>query len=475
MQYQLGSVNGNWTNISNGTVISLNYNTTVYARLYDGVNSSSTKTYTITTIDTERPSTYSPSVSNYVSASSNTNVISVTNRQTDNCSLDYDTLQYGISTSANGTYTWQHSSQFTNLADSTTYYIKTRVNDIAGNGLTESGYSSVKTQAVLKPPTITINSAVWARSKTASIKYINGNTYYFRSNVSAKSNVSVVPCGSSNEPGYCQETYNCGTSTQTQYCSNATTNLQANVWYRTTSSSPVVTYTSNGTLTAMAKTSSLSKSSSATISQIDNTNPWVEYSVSGNVYGNGYQSGVTVTATCKDSISYASGSTSRTFTSGGTNWISGTCRDSAGNSINYSKSYIIYIYGESSSCGYNSCDYSYDCSYDYDCGYDEEYGCCTSYDCNDSGGYLDGTVCRISSGYWEKPSSCQDDCDNGGYCQRVGDNQPEQCTWVDTSYTVSACNWGTCYNHIDKTCHASETCTGTHTDSSCGTKSCWHT
>ena len=475
LQYQLGSVNGNWTNISNGTVISLNYNTTVYARLYDGVNSSSTKTYTITTIDTERPSTYSPSVSNYVSASSNTNVISVTNRQTDNCSLDYDTLQYGISTSANGTYTWQHSSQFTNLADSTTYYIKTRVNDIAGNGLTESGYSSVKTQAVLKPPTITINSAVWARSKTASIKYINGNTYYFRSNVSAKSNVSVVPCGSSNEPGYCQETYNCGTSTQTQYCSNATTNLQANVWYRTTSSSPVVTYTSNGTLTAMAKTSSLSKSSSATISQIDNTNPWVEYSVSGNVYGNGYQSGVTVTATCKDSISYASGSTSRTFTSGGTNWISGTCRDSAGNSINYSKSYIIYIYGESSSCGYNSCDYSYDCSYDYDCGYDEEYGCCTSYDCNDSGGYLDGTVCRISSGYWEKPSSCQDDCDNGGYCQRVGDNQPEQCTWVDTSYTVSACNWGTCYNHIDKTCHASETCTGTHTDSSCGTKSCWHT
>ena len=475
LQYQLGSVNGNWTNISNGTVISLNYNTTVYARLYDGVNSSSTKTYTITTIDTERPSTYSPSVSNYVSASSNTNVISVTNRQTDNCGLDYDTLQYGISTSANGTYTWQHSSQFTNLADSTTYYIKTRVNDIAGNGLTESGYSSVKTQAVLKAPTITINTAGWAKSKTASIKYINGNTYYFRSNVSAKSNVSVVPCGSSNEPGYCQETYNCGTSTQTQYCSNATTNLQANVWYRTTSSSPVVTYTSNGTLTAMAKTSSLSKSSSATISQIDNTNPWVEYSVSGNAYGNGYQSGVTVTATCKDSISYASGSTSRTFTSGGTNWISGTCRDSAGNSINYSKSYIIYIYGESSSCGYNSCDYSYDCSYDYDCGYDEEYGCCTSYDCNDSGGYLDGTVCRISSGYWEKPSSCQDDCDNGGYCQRVGDNQPEQCTWVDTSYTVSACNWGTCYNHIDKTCHATETCTGTHTDSSCGTKSCWHT
>ena len=225
----------------------------------------------------------------------------------------------------------------------------------------------------------------------------------------------------------------------------------------------------------MAKTSSLSKSSSATISQIDNTNPWVEYSVSGNAYGNGYQSGVTVTATCKDSTSYVSGSTSRTFTSGGTNWISGTCRDSAGNSINYSKSYIVYIYGESSSCGYNSCDYSYDCSYDYDCGYDEEYGCCTSYDCNDSGGYLDGTVCRISDGYWERHYSCEDDCDSDGYCQREGDKEPEQCTWVDTSYTVSACNWGTCYNHIDNTCHATETCTGTHTDSSCGTKSCWHT
>ena len=88
---------------------------------------------------------------------------------------------------------------------------------------------------------------------------------------------------------------------------------------------------------------------------------------------------------------------------------------------------------------------------------------------------IDGTVCRISDGYWERHYSCEDDCDSDGYCQREGDKEPEQCTWVDTSYTVSACNWGTCYNHIDNTCHATETCTGTHTDSSCGTKSCWHT
>ncbi len=73
----------------------------MYARLYDGINQSSEESFTITTIDTTAPTTIAPS------ATSTTKSITVTNKQTDNCGLNTGTLQYGISTSVNGTYTWQ--------------------------------------------------------------------------------------------------------------------------------------------------------------------------------------------------------------------------------------------------------------------------------------------------------------------------------------------------------------------------------
>ncbi len=100
LQYSIGN-NGTWTNISNGDTITVTSNTTVYAILYDGINQSSEESFTITTIDTTAPTTIAPS------ATSTTNSITVTNNQTDNCGLNTGTLQYGISTSVNGTYTWQ--------------------------------------------------------------------------------------------------------------------------------------------------------------------------------------------------------------------------------------------------------------------------------------------------------------------------------------------------------------------------------
>lgn len=55
LQYQLGGTSGTWTNISNGGTFNLTSNTTIYARLWDGVNSSKHATLTITTIDRTAP------------------------------------------------------------------------------------------------------------------------------------------------------------------------------------------------------------------------------------------------------------------------------------------------------------------------------------------------------------------------------------------------------------------------------------
>ena len=80
-------------------------------------------------VDTVSPTTTAPG------ATSTTNSITVTNKQTDALS-GIASLQYGISTN-NSSYTWQNSNVFSNLSSGTTYYVKTRAKDNAGNGYTE--------------------------------------------------------------------------------------------------------------------------------------------------------------------------------------------------------------------------------------------------------------------------------------------------------------------------------------------------
>ena len=173
LQYRIGD-NGTWTNISNGGTITVTSNTTVYARLYDGINQSSEESFTITTIDTTAPTTIAPS------ATSTTNSITVTNKQTDNCGLNTGTLQYGISTSVNGTYTWQSSNVFSKLSSGTTYYVKTRVNDIAGNGLTESVATTAITQSLGTCSISVTDDGKWTISKTATITKTGNGTLQYR-------------------------------------------------------------------------------------------------------------------------------------------------------------------------------------------------------------------------------------------------------------------------------------------------------
>ena len=456
------------------------------------------------------------------------------------------------------------------MADSTTYYIKTRVNDIADNGLTESSYSSVKTQTVLQAPIISLNSSKWEKSKNATISYINGNSYYFKSTVSATSNVDVIPCGNGNEPGTCSETYDCGTSTQTIYCSTKTKSISSNVWYKTTNSKPVITYTNTGILYATAKNASNSKTSSLSITKVDSTGPYL-HSLN-NPYNNQWSSeGFNVTYTvsesgvgydhceykystdeyggacqgnswCNDDGSYSDGTFTAKFSASRNATAYFRCFDKLGNvsntistpikidkenpNVTSARSEEDYWDGDNNySCGtsvkyfisvtdrsgivdvwstdgdgkeYHDISFTYgatsinitdrwsgqgnrglityhfkdragnvtdqvehnttivgdscECNGTCDGGDsgNEGYGCCTSYDCNSTGGTLMNGGCYVweNSGYYDPAYGCDDECDNGGYCN--SGSRPLACTWIDTGggwrYIASACNWGICYD-----------------------------
>ena len=164
LQYRIGS-NGTWTDIANGGTFTLTQNNTIYARLYDGRNettSTNYKTFTVSTYDVTPVGTTAPTTSNIT-----INSVTVTNKQTDNCGLNTSTLQYGYSTSASSGYTWVNTSTITGLSEETTYYIKTRINDTAGNGLTESNYATITTLSDKKAANITYTNYGNTTAQTA--------------------------------------------------------------------------------------------------------------------------------------------------------------------------------------------------------------------------------------------------------------------------------------------------------------------
>lgn len=138
LQYKIGS-SGTWTNISNNGTFTTAVNNTIYARLYDGKNSSGEATLTITKNGDSTPVTQTkPTVSNITKTSA-----TVTTGQTDNCGRG--TVYYAIKESGGSYGSWQTSNSFTGLDAYTTYYVKTKANDVAGNGVKESTETSFTT------------------------------------------------------------------------------------------------------------------------------------------------------------------------------------------------------------------------------------------------------------------------------------------------------------------------------------------
>ncbi len=226
-------------------------------------------------VDTVSPTTTAPG------ATSTTNSITVTNKQTDALS-GIASLQYGISTN-NSSYTWQNSNVFSNLSSGTTYYVKTRAKDNAGNGYTESAVTTIKTKSNMSVSVDSYNTGNcyngWCDSTdvyfkmtgTEEIKYL-----YLKTEINSISyGYATATCGTGNSPGACTTI-------------SRTDQISAGKWYRFTyERDPEIT---NVEISGITKTtpSSIyiiasdggtnSSSATATISKLDSTRPDVAVS-----------------------------------------------------------------------------------------------------------------------------------------------------------------------------------------------------
>ena len=153
LQYQITKYNistsqdetSDWIDYSDSFVLEAlandDHKISIKVHYTNGTDIKCEKTFYITNIDTVIPNIEAPTV---VASADTPQAIVVTNNQTDSDSgIDSNTLEYGYSLSANGEYVWQSNNTITNLKAGTTYYIRTRVNDIVDNGLSISNYTTI--------------------------------------------------------------------------------------------------------------------------------------------------------------------------------------------------------------------------------------------------------------------------------------------------------------------------------------------
>lgn len=153
LQYQITNYNvttsqeeiGEWIDYTDSfdlnTLANDSHKISIKVHYTNGTDIVGERTFYVSGIDSIVPNTEAPAV---VASSDTPQAVVVTNNQTDSDSgIDTSTLEYGYSLSADGEYTWQSSDTITNLKAGTTYYIKTRVNDIVANGLSVSDYSTI--------------------------------------------------------------------------------------------------------------------------------------------------------------------------------------------------------------------------------------------------------------------------------------------------------------------------------------------
>ena len=161
--------NGEWQTYRGS--LSINKNETIYARVRNIESNIVTiqSSLVITKVDNEEVSTTKPVLT--LSTSNPTKDIIATFRQTDNCNLDDSTIEYGYYDIDNSKWVWQSSNKFNDMLNDDKhriYRFKTRANDIAGNGLTESEEETIEIGGF---GTITFNEnpSTWSSSKTVSV------------------------------------------------------------------------------------------------------------------------------------------------------------------------------------------------------------------------------------------------------------------------------------------------------------------
>ena len=148
------------------TMATQDYPTTIVAWYNSNGNLSEEQTMKITKIDTTSPNTTNPAVT--ASTTSPTNEANIVVRQADDESgLDAEMTKYGYSLSEDGEYTWQTSSDLTDLTAGTTYYVKTKVTNNAGK--TVESVATVYQAEAIGSCSVTPLTSGWAVSKDVQI------------------------------------------------------------------------------------------------------------------------------------------------------------------------------------------------------------------------------------------------------------------------------------------------------------------
>ena len=288
-RYYYSLDNSTWTEVTSTTKdIEFTSNGYLYAKTVDNAgNTASAAAYTVVNVDSSKPST-SIAVSNV-----KTDRATVTATCSDNESkiAKYEfSKDNGSTWTANGTTA---SYTFTGLTQGTSYTFAIRCTN--GSGLTKTA-SGAKTTATITAPTIaqasqSPSSGTYAQSRVIKITYTATNVtspeYYFKSSVAATVASGVV-------------THACGTSTNPGTCSaSSVTTLAANTWYKTSSTTPSITYKANGYLYAQTwdPADNSAAASTFTVANIDTTVPTASIATSVKT------DRATVTATCADSES----------------------------------------------------------------------------------------------------------------------------------------------------------------------------
>lgn len=376
-------------------------NGTFYAATGDGSNISGTATYTVSGIDATAPDTASIAIS--IKKVDRTSVIATCNDQQSGI-IKYEFSKDGnnwTSTGTTNTYT------FTGLTSGTAYTYHVRCTNGANTTKTASvtDVPSVMSKPIVEISSQTISSGyTYYQSRTAKITYSSSNvstpTYYFKSNVSATTvgGTVISACGSGATPANC--------------AGSATTTLTANVWYQTSSLMPLITFTQNGTLTALISDGTTAYTTDFAVTNIDTTKPTVtlaslsgynaKFTLADNV---GIKNYAVTTATSTPSSWTASSGTSKTVDWAPTYGAYGTyymhVEDVAGNTA-YVKVTIAassFDYAATPTCSGGRVLSNGNCVYTYTnnegkCGCKERNSCVsTSCSCNTYNSQANESVC----------------------------------------------------------------------------------
>ncbi|MBE6149848.1 MAG: prepilin-type N-terminal cleavage/methylation domain-containing protein [Firmicutes bacterium] len=281
-----------WYEVADNTVFTINKNMTIHAIMKNNDNYSKGVVYKETKIDNTPPNVaiklgtmYTDRVEAKAICTDDISGIVKHEFSNDNGITWYNTLK-------------QNTYEFTGLTQNTNYVFTVKCTNGAGISETQTTYEFTKN--IVKPvikqasqiPTDTTTYPTYASERKIKITYSGTNVknpeYYFKSTIDATVASGVV-------------TSSCGTSTNPSNCSaSAVTTLVANTWYKTSSTTPVITYEKNGALYAMTKDPSDNKASATTYSivNMDTTPPEANLS-----FTNVKTDRITLIATCSDNIS----------------------------------------------------------------------------------------------------------------------------------------------------------------------------